>query len=73
VSIGNDVSKIIVAVAALVASLGGFWVAIGGGSSDSSQVPAVIVIRGSTLPDDVGSDGMTDSEWDREWVLDESP
>ena len=57
------------AVAALVAAVGGFVVAVGGDSSDSSQVPAVIIIRGSTLPED---DGLSDSERDREWVFDES-
>ena len=65
----GDVSKILMAVAALVAAVGGFVVAVGGDSSDSSQVPAVIIIRGSTLPED---DGLSDSERDREWVFDES-
>ena len=64
----GDVSKILMAVAALVAAVGGFVVAVGGDSSDSSQVPAVIIIRGSTLPED----DLTDSEKDREWVFDES-
>ena len=65
----GDVSKVLVAVATLVAAVGGFVVAVRGGSSDSSPVPAVIIIRGSVLPDD---DGLTDSEKDREWVFDES-
>ena len=64
----GDVSKILMAVAALVAAVGGFVVAVGGDSSDSSQVPAVIIIRGSTLPED----DLTDSEKDREWWLNES-
>ena len=64
----GDVSKILMAVAALVAAVGGFVVAVGGDSSDSSQVPAVIIIRGSVLPED----DLTDSEKDREWVFDES-
>ena len=64
----GDVSKILMAVAALVAAVGGFVVAVGGDSSDSSQVPAVIIIRGSTLPED----DLTDSERDREWWFDES-
>jgi len=69
VSVGaGDVSKILMAVAALVAAVGGFVVAVGGDSSDSSQVPAVIIIRGSVLPED----DLTDSEKDREWVFDES-
>jgi hypothetical protein len=69
VSVGaGDVSKILMAVAALVAAVGGFVVAVGGDSSDSSQVSAVIIIRGSTLPED----DLTDSEKDREWVFDES-
>ena len=62
----GDVSKILMAVAALVAAVGGFWVAVGG--SDSQQAPAVIIIRGSTLPED----DLTDSEKDREWVFNES-
>ena len=64
----GDVSKILMAVAALVAAVGGFVVAVGGDSSDSSQVPAVIIIRGSVLPED----DLTDSERDREWWLNES-
>ena len=64
----GDVSKVLMAVAALVAAVGGFVVAVWGGSSESSQVPAVIIIRGSVLPDD----DLTDSERDREWVFDES-
>ena len=64
----GDVSKILMAVADLVAAVGGFVVAVGGDSSDSSQVPAVIIIRGSTLPED----DLTDSERDREWWLNES-
>ena len=65
----GDVSKVMVAVATLVAAVGGFVVAVRGGSSDSSPVPAVIIIRGSVLPED---DGLTDSEADREWLWDES-
>jgi hypothetical protein len=65
----GDVSKILMAVAALVAAVGGFVVAVRGGSSDSSPVPAVIIIRGSVLPED---DGLSDSEADREWLWDES-
>jgi len=49
--------------------VGGFVVAVWGGPSESSQVPAIIVIRGSVLPDD----DLSDSERDREWVFDESP
>lgn len=64
----GDVSKVMVAVATLVAAVGGFVVAVRGGSSDSSPVPAVIVIRGSVLPED----DLSDSERDREWVLNES-
>jgi len=63
---GGNIAKIIGAVAALVAAVGGFWVAVGG--SDSQQAPAVIIIRGSTLPED----DLTDSEKDREWVFNES-
>ena len=68
VSVGaGDVAKVIGAVAALVAAVGGFLVAVGG-SSDPPQAPAVIIIRGSTLPEE----NMTDSEKDREWVFNES-
>jgi hypothetical protein len=63
----GNVAKVIGAIAALVAAVGGFWVAVG--TSDTPQAPAVIIIRGSTLPED---DGLTDSEKDREWVWDES-
>ena len=69
VSVGaGDVAKVIGAVAALVAAVGGFLVAVGG-SSDPPQAPAVIIIRGSVLPED---DGLSDSEADREWLWDES-
>ena len=64
---GGNIAKIIGAVAALVAAVGGFLVAVGG--SDSQQAPAVIIIRGSTLPE---HDGLSDSEADREWLWDES-
>jgi len=63
---GGNIAKIIGAVAALVAAVGGFLVAVG--DSDSQQAPAVIIIRGSTLPED----DLTDSEKDREWVFNES-
>jgi len=63
---GGNIAKIIGAIAALVAAVGGFLVAVG--DSDSQQAPAVIIIRGSTLPED----DLTDSEADREWVFDES-
>ena len=63
---GGNIAKIIGAVAALVAAVGGFLVAVG--DSDSQQAPAVIIIRGSTLPEE----DMTDSEKDREWVFNES-
>ena len=63
---GGNIAKIIGAVAALVAAVGGFLVAVG--DSDSQQAPAVIIIRGSTLPED----DLTDSEADREWVFNES-
>jgi hypothetical protein len=65
----GDVSKVLVAVATLVAAVGGFVVAVRGGSSDPAPVPAVVVIRGSVLPED---SGLTDSEADREWLWDES-
>jgi len=69
VSVGaGDVAKVVGAVAALVAAVGGFLVAVGG-SSDPPQAPAVIIIRGSTLPED---GGLSDSEADREWLWDES-
>jgi hypothetical protein len=65
----GDVAKVIGAIAALVAAVGGFVVAVGGGSSDPAPVPAVVIIRGSVLPED---SGLTDSEKDREWMFDES-
>ena len=64
-SIGaGDVSKVIVAIATLLAAIGGFVVALRSSSSDTPQAPAVVIIRGSVL--DEPSD-MTDSEMDREW------
>ena len=70
VSIGaGDVSKVIVAIATLLAAVGGFVVALRSGSSDTPQAPAVIIIRGSVLPED---NGLSDSEADREWLWDES-
>ena len=62
----GNVAKVIGAIAALVAAVGGFWVAVG--PSDTPQAPAVIIIRGSTLPEY----DLTDSEKDREWVFNES-
>ena len=56
----SDLVKIIGAITALLVALTGFWMAVSGG--DSAPVPAVIIIRGSTLPDD----GLSDSERDRE-------
>ena len=65
----GDAAKVIAAVAALVGAVGGVLVAVWGGSSTSPQAPAVVVIRGSVLPED---SGLTDSEADREWLWDES-
>ena len=64
----SDVSKIIVAIATLLAAIGGFVVALRSSSSDTPQAPAVVIIRGSVL--DEPSD-MTDSEIDREWYRDQ--
>ena len=64
----SDVSKIIVAIATLLAAVGGFVVALRSSSSDAPQAPAVVIIRGSVL--DEPSD-MTDSEIDREWYRDQ--
>jgi hypothetical protein len=47
-------------------ALTGLWMAVAGGGGD--PVPAVIIIRGSTLPQD---DGLSDSERDREWYHDQ--
>jgi len=67
VSIGaGDVSKVIVAIATLLAAVGGFVVALRSGSSDTPQAPAIVIIRGSVLDSD-----MTDSEMDREWAFDQ--
>ena len=62
----SDVSKIIVAIATLLAAVGGFVVALRSGSSDAPQAPAIVIIRGSVLDSD-----LTDSEIDREWYRDQ--
>ena len=64
----SDVSKIIVAIATLLAAIGGFVGALRSSASDTPQAPAVVIIRGSVL--DEPSD-MTDSEIDREWYRDQ--
>ena len=61
----NGFVKILGATTALVVALTGLWMAIAGGGD---PVPAVIIIRGSVL--DEPSD-LTDSERDREWLLDQ--
>ena len=59
----GGVAKVVAAVATLVASVGGLLVAVRSGG-DAPYAPSVIVIRGSTLPED----DLTDSERDREFL-----
>jgi len=61
----GGVAKVVAAVATLVASVGGLLVAVNSGGN-TSHTPSVIVIRGSTLPED----DLSDSERDREWLSD---
>ena len=62
----SNAVKLIGAITALMVALTGMWMAVAGGGDPA---PAVIIIRGSTLPD--ASDGMTDSERDREWLAEQ--
>ena len=57
-----QVAKLLAGVTALLIAVTGLYLAVTGGGSDPA--PAVIIIRGSTLPDDK----MTDSERDREFL-----
>ena len=57
-----QVGRLLAGVSALLIAITGLYLAIAGGGSDPA--PAVIIIRGSTLP----SDDLTDSEHDREWL-----
>ena len=61
----SNAVKLIGAITALLVALTGLWMTVAGGGD---PVPAVIIIRGSVLDVD---DGMTDSERDREWLLDQ--
>ena len=54
--------RLLAGVSALLIAITGLYLAVAGGGSDPA--PAIIIIRGSVLPDD----GMTDSERDREWL-----
>ena len=54
--------RLLAGVSALLIAITGLYLAISGGGSDPA--PAIIIIRGSTLP----SDDLTDSEHDREWL-----
>ena len=60
-----QVGRLLAGVSALLIAITGLYLAVTGGGSDPA--PAVIIIRGSVLPDD----GMTDSERDREWLREE--
>ena len=62
----SNAVKLIGAITALLVALTGLWMTVSGGGD--APVPAVIIIRGSVLDVD---DGMTDSERDREWLLDQ--
>ena len=61
----SNAVKLIGAITALLVALTGLWMTVSGGGD---PVPAVIIIRGSLLDND---DGMTDSERDREWLLEQ--
>jgi len=61
----GSVTKLIVAISGLAVAAAGLVAAFSGLGSESPQAPAIIVIRGSTLPDTV--DDLTDSERDREY------
>ena len=63
----NKASKLIMAISGLAVAVAGLVAAFGNLGSDSPQAPAIIVIRGSTLPD--VPDDLTDSEIDREYYL----
>ena len=58
-----QVGRLLAGVSALLIAITGLYLAVTGGGSDPA--PAVIIIRGSTLPVD---DTLTDSERDREWL-----
>ena len=60
-----QVAKLLAGVTALLIAITSLYLAVSGGGSDPT--PAVIIIRGSTLP----SDDLTDSEHDREWLREE--
>ena len=62
----SNAVKLIGAITALLVALTGLWMTVSGGGD--APVPAVIIIRGSVLEAD---DGMTDSERDREWLLEQ--
>jgi len=62
----SNAVKLIGAITALLVALTGLWMAATGGGD--APVPAVIIIRGSVLDND---DGMSDSERDREWLLEQ--
>ena len=60
-----QVGRLLAGVTALLIAITGLYLAVSGGGNDPA--PAIIIIRGSVLPDD----GMTDSERDREWLREE--
>jgi len=62
----SNAVKLITAISALLVALTGLWMTVSGGGD--APVPAVIIIRGSLLDSD---DTMTDSERDREWLLEQ--
>ena len=61
----SNAVKLIGALTALLVALTGLWMTVSGGGD--APVPAVIIIRGSLLDNDT----MTDSERDREWLLEQ--
>ena len=60
-----QVGRLLAGVSALLIAITGLYLAVAGGGT--APAPAIIIIRGSVLPDD----GMTDSERDREWLREE--
>jgi len=59
-------SKLIAALTGLLIAVASILTALRMGGESA---PAIIIIRGSTIPGEV--DGLTDSERDREWLLDQ--
>jgi hypothetical protein len=65
----GSASKLIAALTGLLVAVASILTALRLGGE---PVPAVIIIRGSTIPGQV-SDGLSDSERDREWLWASDP